>query len=248
MPPITEITDEVLVKLLEETIAPGKPFEVINQLIDGVEYKVFKSGPKNLAELYATGMERDSLYAEAFRVLRPGGRFVVYDVLQGEGGDVRYPVPWANDSSTSFLATPEEMRALLNAALNAARENGVKNPKAVAAGYCFGGAAVLEMARSGADLLGFVSFHGGLSTPAGQDYSKTRGQVLILHGTADESVSMNDFALLAQQLEKAHVPHEMISYGGAPHAFTVFGSDSYRADADRKSWQRFSEFLAATLK
>ena len=142
----------------------------------------------------------------------------------------------------------EKMRTLLNAALKAARENGVKNPKAVAAGYCFGGAAVLEMARSGADLLGFVSFHGGLTTPEGQDYSKTRGQVLILHGTADESVTMNDFALLAQDLEKAHVPHEMISYSGAPHAFTVFGSDRYREDADRKSWQRFSEFLAATLK
>jgi len=142
----------------------------------------------------------------------------------------------------------EKMRTLLNAALKTARENGVKNPKAVAAGYCFGGAAVLEMARSGADLLGFVSFHGGLTTPAGQDYSKTRGQVLILHGTADESVTMNDFALLAQDLEKAHVPHEMISYSGAPHAFTVFGSDRYREDADRKSWQRFSEFLAATLK
>lgn len=142
----------------------------------------------------------------------------------------------------------EKMRTLLNAALKTARENGVNNPKAVAAGYCFGGAAVLEMARSGADLLGFVSFHGGLTTPAGQDYSKTRGQVLILHGTADESVTMNDFALLAQDLEKAHVPHEMISYSGAPHAFTVFGSDRYREDADRKSWQRFSEFLAATLK
>ena len=59
---------------------------------------------------------KDALYAEAFRVLRPGGRFVVYDVLQGEGGDVVYPVPWANDSSTSFLATPEDMRELLAAA------------------------------------------------------------------------------------------------------------------------------------
>jgi ubiquinone/menaquinone biosynthesis C-methylase UbiE len=57
--------------------------------------------------------DKGGLYAEAFRVLRPGGRFVVYDVLQGEGGDVHYPVPWANDSSTSFLATPEEMRELL---------------------------------------------------------------------------------------------------------------------------------------
>lgn len=60
--------------------------------------------------------DKPALYAEAFRVLRPGGRFVVYDVLQGEGGDVRYPVPWAQDSSTSFLATPEDMRELLAAA------------------------------------------------------------------------------------------------------------------------------------
>ena len=57
--------------------------------------------------------DKQALYAEAFRVLTPGGRFVVYDVLQGEGGDVTYPVPWANDSSTSFLATPGDMRDLL---------------------------------------------------------------------------------------------------------------------------------------
>jgi ubiquinone/menaquinone biosynthesis C-methylase UbiE len=60
--------------------------------------------------------DKPALYAEAFRVLRPGGRFVVYDVLQGEGGDVRYPVPWANDASTSFLATLQDMRDLLTAA------------------------------------------------------------------------------------------------------------------------------------
>lgn len=60
--------------------------------------------------------DKPALYAEAFRVLRPAGRFVVYDVLQGEGGEVRYPVPWANDSSTSFLATPQDMREMLAAA------------------------------------------------------------------------------------------------------------------------------------
>jgi ubiquinone/menaquinone biosynthesis C-methylase UbiE len=57
--------------------------------------------------------DKHALYAEAFRVLRPGGRFVVYDVLQGEGGDVHYPVPWAADSSTSFPVTLDEMRELL---------------------------------------------------------------------------------------------------------------------------------------
>ena len=60
--------------------------------------------------------DKPALYAEAFRVIRPAGRFVVYDVLQGEGGEVHYPVPWANDSSTSFLATPDDMREMLASA------------------------------------------------------------------------------------------------------------------------------------
>jgi ubiquinone/menaquinone biosynthesis C-methylase UbiE len=60
--------------------------------------------------------DKAALYAEAFRVLRPGGRFVVYDVLQGEGGEIHYPVPWATDSSMSFLATPAQMRELLTGA------------------------------------------------------------------------------------------------------------------------------------
>lgn len=57
--------------------------------------------------------DKPALYSEAFRVLRPGGRFVIYDVLQGEGGEVRYPVPWAADSTTSFLATRDEMREMI---------------------------------------------------------------------------------------------------------------------------------------
>ena len=49
-------------------------------------------------------------------------------------------------------------------------------------------------------------------------------------------------------LEDKGVSHEMITYGGAPHAFTVFGSDRYREDADVKSWKRFAEFLSETLQ
>lgn len=60
--------------------------------------------------------DKPALYAEAFRLLRPGGRFVVYDVVQGEGGSVHFPVPWAADSTTSFLASAERMRELLPAA------------------------------------------------------------------------------------------------------------------------------------
>ncbi len=69
-----------------------------------------------------------------------------------------------------------------------------------------------------------------------------------MHGTADEAITMDVFAALAQQLEAAKLPHEMVTYGGAPHAFTVFGSERYREDADRKSWALFTRFLEETLR
>jgi ubiquinone/menaquinone biosynthesis C-methylase UbiE len=59
---------------------------------------------------------KDKMYAEARRVLKPGGIFAVYDVLQGEGGEVHYPVPWARDPSISYLATPNQMKTLLTGA------------------------------------------------------------------------------------------------------------------------------------
>jgi len=141
-----------------------------------------------------------------------------------------------------------KMRALVQGAVDEAKKKGANTGNAVVMGYCFGGAAVLEYARSGADMKGFATFHGGLNTPEGQDYTKAKGQFLVLHGTADSAITMDDFSALAKELETNGVKHEMISYGGAPHAFTVFGSERYREDADHKSWQRFVAYLAETLR
>ena len=141
-----------------------------------------------------------------------------------------------------------KMRALMNGALSVASSKGANTGNAVAMGYCFGGAAVLELARSGADLKGFATFHGGLKTPNGQDYSKTKSQILVMHGSADTAITMDQFAALTNELETAGVKHEMVTYGGAPHAFTVFGSKRYREDADLKSWELFSGFLKSTLQ
>lgn len=142
----------------------------------------------------------------------------------------------------------QKMRQLMQAALTEAGNQGANTNKTVVLGYCFGGAVALEMARSGAAMQGFVSFHGGLNTPAGQDYSQTDGEVLVFHGTADQMIKMTEFADLADQLEQHQVAHEMISYGGADHAFTVFDGERYDAVADSRSWQRFTDFLASKLK
>lgn len=142
----------------------------------------------------------------------------------------------------------QKMRDLLKGAFDEGVKLGGDGSNAVVFGYCFGGAAVLEMARSGADTKGFVTFHGGLSTPEGQDYVKAKGTIMVFHGSADTAITMENFASLAAELEEVGVKHEMVTYSGTPHAFTVFGSKRYREEADKRSWQRFTEFLETTLK
>lgn len=142
----------------------------------------------------------------------------------------------------------EKLRALMQGSLDFAAQLGANSENVVVMGYCFGGAAVLESARAGMKAKGFVTFHGGLGTPEGQSYDNTTAPIMILHGTADSAIPMSQFAELAEQLEKSKVPHEMITYSGAPHAFTVFDSPRYREDADKKSWQSFTRFLATNTK
>lgn len=141
-----------------------------------------------------------------------------------------------------------KMRRILEGALNAGRLQGNDVRKGITMGYCFGGTAALELARSGFPQKAFVPFHGAFDIPTGQNYDKTTGEILVFHGSADDSVSLESFATLGKTLEAAKVPHEMITYSGAPHAFTVFDSDRYDARADERSWKRYLDFLANTYK
>jgi dienelactone hydrolase len=139
------------------------------------------------------------------------------------------------------------MRSLIVGGLQEARKSNDK--KTVVMGYCFGGAATLEIARSGQaqGIVGYTSFHGSLDTPEGQTYPSDTPPILIAHGGADSSVSMDDVAALAQELESTGVPYEIQVYSGAPHGFTEFGSDRYQKRADEQSWKAFSDFLMTNL-
>jgi len=149
--------------------------------------------------------------------------------------------------SGALYADREEFQSRLSGSIAAAAGIPGATDNIVIAGYCFGGAAVLEAARAGHDLAGFVSFHGGLGTPEGQDYSDATAPVLLLHGSADPVSGMADLAALLDELQEAGVPHAAQVFGGARHSFSVYGSRDYDLAADRGSWQAFLEFLDETL-
>jgi dienelactone hydrolase len=131
----------------------------------------------------------------------------------------------------------------------------VNAQKLGAIGYCFGGTTVLELARSGADVDAFVSFHGGLSTPTPADAKRIKGKVLALHGADDPNVPPAEVAAFEEEMRKGGVDWQLVAYGGAVHSFTDWnaGNDNskgaaYNEKADKRSWQAMKDFFAEALK
>ena len=123
-----------------------------------------------------------------------------------------------------------------------------------AIGYCFGGTGVLELVRSGADVEGVVSFHGGLDSPTPEDGKNIKAEILICHGEDDPFVPAKDIAAFKKELEDANVKYEMIVYPNAVHSFTqpMAGNDNskgaaYNAEADKKSWGAMKAFFNRLL-
>jgi dienelactone hydrolase len=130
------------------------------------------------------------------------------------------------------------------------------NPKnVVVMGYCFGGTSALELARSGAPVIGTVSFHGGLSSPTPNDAKNIKGKVLAMHGADDPFVPATEVAAFKDEMKNAKIEMKFVQYPGAVHSFTnkAAGNDNskgaaYNALADKKSWLEFQTFLAGLKK
>lgn len=121
----------------------------------------------------------------------------------------------------------DKMRRLILAGIDESKK--LSQEEMVVMGYCFGGAAVLELARSGkaADIKGYATFHGGLATPEGQNYNNLKAPIFVAHGGADRAIPLTEVAELGAQLEAVKADYEIQIYSGAPHAFTVMGSPRY---------------------
>jgi len=147
-------------------------------------------------------------------------------------------------------------RPLLRARVNAAfdhlkKQSSVDTKRMAAIGYCFGGTTVLELARSGTDVAGVVSFHGALSTPTPDDAKQIKGKVLALHGADDPFVPPTEVAAFEEEMRKAKVDWHLTSYGSAVHSFTMkeAGTDNskgaaYNEKADQRSWEAMKVFFA----
>jgi dienelactone hydrolase len=127
---------------------------------------------------------------------------------------------------------------------------GVDPHRMAAIGYCFGGTTVLELAYSGADLAGVVSFHGGLTVPGEQDMGRIKAKILICHGDADPHVTPAVVRACLDGLTRAKADWQFIAYAGAVHAFTNpdSGNDpsrgvAYNEAADHRSWKAMSDFF-----
>lgn len=119
-----------------------------------------------------------------------------------------------------------------------------------AIGYCLGGGTVLELARSGADVKGVVSFHGTLDTPTPEDAKNIRGRVLVLHGASDPFSPMPTVVALSDEMTKAGVDFQIDLYGHTVHSFTQpdAGNDpskgaAYNAQADKRSFAAMLVFF-----
>ena len=148
------------------------------------------------------------------------------------------------------------LRKRVTAGLDVLRKSDLTDTKRIAAiGYCFGGTTALELARSGADISGVVSFHGGLSTPTPEDAKNIKAKILALHGADDPNVPPKEVEGFEKEMRDAKVDWQLVAYGGAVHSFTDWnaGNDNskgaaYNEKADKRSWEAMKEFFAEVFK
>ena len=150
---------------------------------------------------------------------------------------------------TPLISNRDDLKERILGALETGRSlEGVDSTKVAAIGYCFGGLVVLDLARSGADVNGVVSFH-GLLMPSSVSDKGIRSKVLVLHGERDPMVPLEMVDGFQKEMTDVNADWQLHSYGGAYHAFTnpdandpALGTQ-YNQDADKRSWRSMLNFF-----
>ncbi|BCX47188.1 dienelactone hydrolase [Haloferula helveola] len=183
-----------------------------------------------------------------------------YNVFAADiyGKGIRPQPPESGKFAGKYKGDRELYRGRLLAGLEVLKSDERTSAEHIAAiGYCFGGTGVLELARSGADIAGVVSFHGGLSAADGMAAKPgtLKARVLVCHGADDPHVPADEVAAFQQEMRDAGADWQFVAYGNAVHAFTqkMAGDDpskgaAYNEAADERSWEDMKQFFAEILK
>jgi len=144
-----------------------------------------------------------------------------------------------------------ELRARAGAALAVLQDHPHVDPSRLAAiGYCFGGAAAIELARGGAPLAAVAGFHAGVLPGTAADDAAIRARLLLCHGEQDPVVPAAQIREFAAGLTAAGVDWQLHLYGGVGHSFTNEEIDAwnlpgfrYDARADARAWAALRQLL-----
>lgn len=149
-----------------------------------------------------------------------------------------------------FMDNRQMLQKRMHSALNAVKlMPWVDDSKIAAMGFCFGGLCSLDLARTGADLKGVVSFHGLLSAPGNTQNNVIKAKILALHGHDDPMVPVEQVIAFEQEMTKAGADWQLHTFGHTMHAFTNPAANNpdfgtvYQPDADRRSWLAMENFL-----
>lgn len=226
---------------------PGGPFEGVMAFDEEVE----TARPGVLVIPNVLGQkEADNVTAE--NIAKLGYVGFACDVF-GQGRRKTFtsenPAEYMNELNADRMLLRDRLKASLDVLKNFSF---VDPSKTAAYGYCFGGKCALDMARSGLDVLGVVSFHGVYDRPDYASATPIRPKILVCHGWDDPIGPPDAVVALGQELTEAKADWQIHAYGNAGHAFTdidrkggpsVRPGVAYEERADRRSWRAARDFL-----
>lgn len=236
--------------------------EEISYDINGVTHRSYaaynkgKEGPLPVVFVLPEWWGLNDYIKGRVRQLASQGYYAVAVDYYGESKVVETPEE-AQKLASHFYQVPIDARRMFDAVKNKMAQSDIADYNKMAIiGYCFGGAQALNMGRLSDDFKGVVSFHGNLDT--GIRAKNNTVEYLVLNGEADQFVTQNEIDGFKKEMDSAKAKYQFINYPGALHAFTnpqstavgkKFGMDiAYNQEADQKSWQEMTQFLARVLK
>lgn len=171
-------------------------------------------------------------------------------------GESNLPMDRARELVASLRADLPTLRARMRAALDVLISHpNVDRAKLAGVGFCFGGTAVLELARDGAPVAATIGFHSGLGTTRPEDAKNIKGKVLVCLGHEDPIITEKGRNAFMDEMGAANVDWLMHVYDGAGHSFTNRDVDAfnipgfaYNEEADRKSWQAMRDVFAIAFR